>query len=251
MKKQVITILIFCILLAVTFFYVYKTYIPSSKDYFNVSIVAENNGERQITQLDINGQLINTSYIYELIQATGLVTIKNINLPKQNFYEDTIEYNITKNTRIDYPLRLPEIPQITSQRINQSLIINFKSENFKDAKFCLKGTQSYLFITATRDIHLINISKEKDSLIIKSTEYNPTNYQGWEIKRNYTITEEYPKIPKDKFSSYEKCYDSEFSINGERNINVSYKEFSKPTENDYIEIVVYDKAGNEKIEKVL
>jgi len=175
-----------------------------SEELLNLSVSADYNRQKIITQLQVGEQLINTSQYYEiLIVPKGEITIKNINIEEQNYYENSIIYNITENQkRIDFPLDKPIIPEIKILKLNP-LIIEIKSINFKGTNFCLKSSVNFVFV-----------------------ETNST------------------KIPKPKgYENFDLCYGT-FELIGSEVFEIKYLPLSNPTDDDYLNITVFDKAQN-------
>lgn len=213
MRKSIIylTILVMIILGAIAIIYFEGS--PSKGDEkLNVSIIAKFGDKNIKTGIEINGNLINTSNDYELIRVyPGLNTIKNVNLENQSFYTDNRVYNITEDTRIDFKLEKPEIPQVEVLG-GKPILIKVKSSNFKNVQFCLQGSSNYLFLEA---INYTEVEK----------------IQGFEL--------------------YDSCYKGDFSLlNSEERIYVDYSELLGKLENEFIKITILDKEGNQITKKI-
>jgi len=217
MRKETIGIIIFCIILAGILFYIYYTYEGKSDIVFvNVSISAEDGKDRietgfiiQTEQGIIEG---NTSSMYELLQIPeGKITIKNINLENQDYYQNERRLDITGNIRIDLQLENPELPEVSVDGKNP-LIVKVSSHNFQEIIFCLKGSMNYLFI----ETNFTEITK-----IENFTHYDRCYDSGFSLKDSEEI------------------------------IEVTYTQMSEPLETDYINISLIDKEGNYKIVKLI
>lgn len=215
--NKTIVFIIFCILLAGILYFVYINYEPTSSKSMNVSIIAEDGKDVIVTGYQITteeGEIIsgNTSTSYELVKVPSqTITLKNINIGSQTYYEDEHTYNITQNTRINIKLNKPDLPKIKISDGNP-IEVNVTSKNFKDIDFCLIGSTNYLFIKA----------------------------------KNYT---EITKL--EKFKNYDRCYDGAFSLNGNtQTIYVEYTNLGIPGKNDYINISLIDRYGNTIIESI-
>lgn len=207
--KKILWIFILLIVIG-GFAYVYFNYKPTQKiEYSNVSIATFYNEEMVKTQLNIQNYQINTSNTYELlVLEKGLITIKNINIGNQDFYEKEILYNLTEdNTRIDITLEKPKNPEIDLDYQENKIIINLKDGNIDEAKVCLRSSINYLFLTA----------------------------------------ENKPRIKKiENYENYHSCYDLETSVteSSPYSFNITYEELTNPTEKDYINMTLIDSAGN-------
>jgi len=215
MKRKYIGATIFIILLvAGGLFVYYKLDYQNGLDYVNVSISMKYDEKFIKTGFQVTGNetiLGNTTKGYELIKVPiGINHIKNINIEDQNYYQIITEYNITENSRIDIILEKAEIPKIDVSQ-KENLIIEVESDNFKGLKVCVKSSVNYMFV-------------------------EPINFT---------------KIDRlDNFGLYDSCYESGLDINGKYIFEISYLEFSEPTEIDYINISLIDIDGNYKIERL-
>lgn len=207
MKKLTIVILVILVIAGVLGVVYFKYEPKDKKEYSNVSIATLYNNKLIKTQVDINGELINTSTSYErIVLEKGQVVIKNFNLKDQDFYEETFIYNVTdNNTRIDITLEKPKYPKIEIDYEDNKLILELYDGNFKEVKVCLKGSTNYLFLD----------------------------------------TEGLEEIKKlEGFENYDSCFDTGFSVIETQKINVTYTELSNPTDFDFINISLIDYSGN-------
>ena len=197
----IITILIIGVAIA----FILTNYSPQKdKTLYNVSVSANYNDQKVITGINVNGQTINTSQYYEMIQLPeGLATFTNKNIKDQIYYENPYTYNITGNQRVDIFLDKPILPTITITHINP-IIISISSSNFKGASFCLFSSVNFIF-----------------------------------VKANYTQI----RIPN-KYSTADICYGT-WDLTDTQSFEIDYTPLSNPTEDDFLNLTIYDKAGNE------
>lgn len=219
MKKAVI-IMFFLILIltgvVVVIYYFYEVPSRENGEYTNVSISAVYNRERIRTGFEIDGILYgNTSEYYELVELAPnqSVIIKNKNIEEQNFYEDEHTIYIGyENQRVDLELDKPQNVDYNKIEEDRNITLTLYSENFKNINFCLKWSLNYIFVKAE-------------------------DYQEVEKFENYT--------------SWDRCYLGNFSlVESNQKITISYQIIDVPDENDYINLSLIDKAGNEKIVKI-
>ena len=149
MKLAGVLILFLIISSGLTYIYINYKSPNQGEDFVNVSILAKYNGKTIKTGFKIGNITGNTSDYYELIKIKkGWISIQNVNLKNQTFYEDKEIFNISKkNNRINLILDKPELPKIKVIKLNP-LEINIKSSNFKDMIFCLKGSVNYILLKA-------------------------------------------------------------------------------------------------------
>lgn len=209
MKKTIFIISILVIALIIGFIY-YKVELPNKDQikgsFVNVSISAEFEGKKVQTILIIeNGENkeIETSEVYELINLRkGIYRISNKNLNDQDFYQTIKEFNLTKDTRIDFTLSKPKEVKIRWSENNSIIKVNIKSENFQNVKYCIKYSMNYIFVKS-----------------INQTE----------IKR------------LDGYKDWDKCYSLEKSLtNSNETIYISYTMFRIPNSDDYIKLAIID-----------
>lgn len=215
MNKAIWIIIVIAVIIGVLAF-IYYSYVPQEKDFVNVSISANYEGKKIETGFIISPIMItgNTSQSYETYSIEKqVITVKNINIEGQEFYEEDKVFNVTKNTRIDLKLTKPQEIKYTIIKDDVDNLINLTvySENYREIDFCLKGTFNYLFL--------------------KAPDYTKTNIENYE--------------------NYDSCYDGNFSlINNNKTITITYLEFSRPKNDDFIEIVLLDKQNNNKTIKL-
>lgn len=248
MKKQTIGILVFCIILAVVLFYVYYTYDRVDDSLFTVSISSQYNKERVKTGYVIDGINGNTSYTYESHTfPKKVISIKNINLDDQDFYEEERFYNITENTRIDLILERPE-KVFFDIKENDTIFVNLTSKNFKDINFCLLGSLNYLLIKTKprKNVLFFNLTKDNNVKQVISEKYNVENFPGYVISNSFYRDVPYQEINKlGNFTDYDRCYAGNFSLkDSSRILEIEYTEFGRIRKNDYINLSLIDKAGN-------
>lgn len=205
--KGIWVLVILTLVLLAGLLFLNKYYDPiKDKQKFNVSVSTEYNNKMIKTGIEIDGNIINTSNSYELIEVNeGIIIIKNINIEDQNFYEKDFEFNVSSNSRIDIVLEKADLPDIKIKD-NGTITLVLESDNFQDVDFCIKGSYTYMFIKA----------------------------------KNF---EEIRKL--DGYENYDVCYDGNFSLDGnKKEIQITYTPFSQPTEIDYMNITLIDYAGN-------
>jgi len=213
MKKSSLILIVVCIILLGVLAYFYFEFKPEEVQYYNVSISAEYENNKIKTGFKINpiGITGNTSSSYEFYEIQeGVIWIENFNINNQKYYINAKEYNITKNTRIDLILTKPEK---VDYKIEENEIINITlySKNFKEIDFCLSASFNYYFVRA------------KD--------YKETN--------------------KYEDENYDACYIGNFSLlDNYKSIEIGYKQFETPDRNDFINLILIDKAGNREEIKI-
>lgn len=199
-----ISILVISLLIGYVYFNVELPKRNSISDSFvNLSLSAEFENKKVETILIIEEREINTSNVYELINIRkGVYQISNKNLKDQYFYRELKEFNITKDTRIDFALSKPKevISKVTES--NSIIKIEVKSENFQNVRYCLKYSINYIFV------------KSIDKTEIKKLD----GYNGWD-----------------------KCYSLETSlINSNETIYISYTSLGNTDSIEYIDLVLID-----------
>lgn len=215
MNKAIWIIIVIVVIIGVLAF-IYYSYVPQQKDFVNVSISANYEGKKIETGFTISPIMIdgNTSQSYETYSIEKqIITVKNINLENQDFYEEEEIFNVTKNTRIDLKLTKPQDVEylIKKDDVDNSINLTLHSLNFRDIDFCIKGTFNYLFLKAP----------------------------------------DYSKITLEDYDNYDSCYDGNFSlINNNKTITITYLEFSRPKDDDSIEILLIDRQNNNKTIKL-
>ncbi len=256
MKKQIMGIFIFCILLAGTFYYYYSIYKPKENYYFNVSISAKDKYMIK-TGYEIQSGIGlikgNTSKTYQVINLpSGMISIRNINLGKQDYYEEERNYSISKNTRIDLLLEEPDLPEIDKKYKDNLIILKIWSKNFKNVNFCLVGSINYLFLKAEpQKIRFFNLTNKKYNIEIRVDKYNYEDYKGFVINRTFYKDVEYKEINLEGFEDYDVCYKGDFSLkDSNKLLNISYLKLSTTKPDDFINISLIDSMGNTKIERI-
>ncbi len=256
MNKRIFIVVVFCLILVGTLFYLYTIYKPSEDyKYVNVSICATENRERIKTGYEIQPYNLigNTSSSYQQMTILkGEINITNKNLGKQNYYENSKTYNIEKNTRIDLILTKPETPKIKTEYEKNLIILEISSSNFQEVDFCIIGSINYIFLKAEpRTISFYNLTNDENFMQVRSDTYDYEDYPGYHIVNKFGKEIEYEEIIKEGYGDYDICYDGEFSLeNSNKILNISYTQLGTSDESDYINIALIDKMGNELTEKI-
>ena len=207
-KATVYIVIIILVLVSVSTIIYFKYELPRrlgiEGEFSNLSISAKYDGKFVEAVLIIqNGENkeIKTREGYEFLEIKkGVYEIYCIN-SSEIFYKAKKTFNITKDiTRIDFELEKPKEVRIKSKENGSIINLEIYSENYQNAKVCLKHSLNYIFV---------NTEKEEIDLL-------------------------------DGYKDWDKCYSLDKSIKGSEFLNVSYKVFGIPNEDDYIKIAVID-----------
>ena len=216
MDKATGILLVFCLILASGFGFLYYKYEykTESVEYSNISISAEFEGNKIKTGYVIetsNGEILgNTSKSYEkeTVKVGDTIKIYNKNLKNQNFYPEIISMAITKNNqRVKLDLKEPKEIIVKINKTNP-IKVYLESEDARDIDFCISWSLNYIFVEAL----------------------------------NFTETE--------KTGNWGRCYDGDFSLkNSNKTIEIKYTRFGNINEDDYIKLFI--KGINNQTIKIL
>jgi hypothetical protein len=206
MSKPILILFGIVLVLGGVLAYVYFTQQEeiSHPDTAVLSVSAEVDGEKVITGFKVNGEEFNTSnFGYTLVKVplNYVITVENVNLPDQYFYKEITEINISETaTRLD--LNLVEIKNLTiTKEDGKPINLIVSSEDYRDLRFCLKWSLSYIFVKS----NYTEIDK-------------PQGYERWD-----------------------RCYKTDLSLkNSNITIPISYDELSFPKEKDFINISLFN-----------
>lgn len=250
MNNKIIILIVFIIVLCGVLGFIYLKYQKpfGSQEYVNLSISAESNGKKIITGFKVGDIYGNTSQDYELVQVPknqNYVNVENVNLPNQFYYKTTQTINLSDQpiVRVDLDLKEFEEPMINITDGNP-VNVTITSKDFRDLQFCLTSSLNYIFLDIPKQQEeFVNLSKGKENLIIKSSQYNyaPENWSNYKLEGYFFADiDRFTQISKiSGYENWDKCYDTKVSLNDNAvTIPVKYREFGKISEKDYIKIVI-------------
>ncbi len=262
MKKLILFIVIASLLVGGIYAY-YNYEIPRKNNIeesiVNISISTKHNSEFIKSKVLIkNGQQeeIQTSETYQLVNLIkGEYNFTTQNL---DFYTTDIKLNITKNQRLDIPLFKPKPIKYNKTEEDGKINIEVYSERFKNIRYCIDNSFSYIFIEPKSQRDWINFTKWKrvktnnkvenklvDWKEIRKEEYerNKDKYDEKfkEFSREEFITfEKDEKIKLEEYPNYE-CYNLKKSlIDSKIKLRINYEEFGLIDREDYIKLILID-----------
>lgn len=187
-------------------------YVPSPlrTEYVNVSISASYDNQKIITQIDAGGQIFNTTKYYETIRVPTGTLI-------------------LKNTNID------------SQNFYEQIYNENITKN--NTRIDLKLEKPDLPKIEIKQINPLIIS-------VSSKNFQETRFCLMSSVNLIFVESNYTKIQNpENYTDYDSCYGT-FNLKGTENFQVNYTLLSNPTNNDFIKITIFDKAGNQVTKEI-